>query len=161
MGSQLLIEPIPEASVLRKKGSMVTGVSAMAAGSQVEVRYNCSGAWTTAKGRVGIRTLQAGSNYTEIGYDFGKQAFYADHSNCCHAPNSIIQYAPLLISELDATFSMSVFVDGGVIEAFLNGRVITPLVAPDISAGLPATRQTTAFTTPGVTCQAASWQLAY
>ena len=79
VGSELRTEPIAETAVLRKKGSMMQGTK-MAVGSQVEVRYSCKGNWNAAKGKIGIRTLQAGTNYTEIGYDFDKQAFYADHN---------------------------------------------------------------------------------
>jgi hypothetical protein len=63
-------------------------------GSQVEVRFSCKGAAAAGlKGRAGIRTLQTtdGKQYTEIGYDFDKKAMYADHSNCCGKPNTIIQ----------------------------------------------------------------------
>lgn len=35
---------------------------------------------------------------------------------------------------------LAVFVDGAVIEAFLGGRVITPLVTPDPAAGMPDDR---------------------
>jgi hypothetical protein len=60
----------------------------------VEVRFSCKGAAAAGlKGRAGIRTLQTtdGKQYTEIGYDFDKKAMYADHSNCCGKPNTIIQ----------------------------------------------------------------------
>jgi hypothetical protein len=58
--------------------------------------------------------------------------------------------------------NMTVFVDGGLIEAFLSGKVITPLVAPDDHAGLPETRVTTLVETSGrLGCSIESWQLAY
>ena len=60
------------------------------------------------------------------------------------------------------SFTLSVYVDGGLIEAFLGGRVITPLVAPDEAAGAPADRRTTVLVAAaGVKCNAQSWQLAY
>ena len=163
-GSELKISPIPETAVLRKPGTMHAGdaaSAALASGSQVELRLNCSTSAST--GKVGLRTLATsdGKHYTEIGYDFEARAFYADHSSCCAAPNTIVQRAPLSSAMLGQRMELSVFVDGGLIEAFLGGRVITPLVAPDADAGAPADRVTTVTNTAGVTCTVASWQLAY
>jgi len=132
----------------------------------VELRLNCTGYFATvANGTVGLRTLSTAdaTQYTEIGYDFGRQAFYADHSKCCDThPNAIVQRAPLPASSLGAILQLSVFVDGGIIEAYLGGLVITPLVAPDASAGGPEVRQSRAFSeAAGVDCTAESWQLQY
>jgi len=73
-----------------------------------------------------------------------------------------VQRAPLSLAAGTSSFTMSVFVDGGLIEAFLGGRVITPLVAPDEAAGAPEDRQTTVLVAvAGVKCAAQSWELAY
>ena len=116
-------------------------------------------------GKVGVRTLQTadGKAYTEIGYDFDKQAFYADHSACCSKPNAIVQRAPLPASQLGPVFSITAFVDGGLIEAFGGGKVITPLVAPDPTQGAPEDRisSITNSANPAVTCALESWELKY
>jgi len=173
-GSELLIRPIPEAAVLRVPTSHRTahvtasGSAAIASGSQVEVRLLCAlfaEAEPPKAGKTGIRTLSTadGSQYTEIGYDWAKQLFYVDHAKCCSAtPSSILQTAPLAIGALGPALNLSVYVDGGLIEAFLGGKVITPLVAPDPAAGLPPQRTTSVVeTSGGVSCHVESWQLAY
>merc|ERR1712070_1189587 len=77
--------------------------------------------------------------YTEIGYDFLREAFYVDHTYCCgNSSHSIddnsrslfghvtatmapvVQRAPLATTRLGALLSLAVFVDGGLIEAFLG-----------------------------------------
>jgi sucrose-6-phosphate hydrolase SacC (GH32 family) len=127
-GSELKIHPIKETEVLRKTHTFksfahpLSATTALAAGSQVEVRLSCTGASAPGlKGRTGIRTLQTkdGSQYTEIGYDFDKVAMYADHSHCCAEANTIVQYAPHVLSLTKSgvnTFELIVFVDGGLIE---------------------------------------------
>jgi len=163
-GSELKISPIPETAVLRKTGTLQAGdasTAALASGSQVEIRLNCTTTATT--GKVGVRTLATadGTSYTEIGFDFSQKAFYADHSKCCGKPNAIVQRAPLTTGMLGSAIELAVFVDGGVIEAFLGGRVITPLIAPNATDGMPDDRVSTVTNTAGVTCTVASWQLGY
>jgi sucrose-6-phosphate hydrolase SacC (GH32 family) len=176
-GSELVIHPIPETSVLRVppaagaapalQGAVDDGDAFSAAGSRVELRLNCTvhGAAAPSAGKVGVRTLATadGRAYTEIGYDFGVGAFYADHSACCAKANTIVQRAPLPLAGGGAVLALTAFVDGGLIEAFLNGKVITPLVAPDAAAGMPVDRVSTVTNTAGagVTCAAASWALQY
>jgi len=166
-GSELVINPIAETAVLRKSETWQGGApgdTSIAQGSQIEVRLNCTMSSTQfTSGKVGVRTLATadGTTYTEIGYDFDAQAMYADHSKCCAAPNTIVQRAPLPTASLGGTLSLTVFVDGGLIEAFLGGRVITPLVAPDATAGSPAERVTTVTNSAGAACHVESWQLSY
>jgi sucrose-6-phosphate hydrolase SacC (GH32 family) len=167
-GSELKIAPILETKVLRKSATRLFGhgVGApIASGSRVEVRLNCTmSEWAHGKvGKVGVRTLATtdGSSFVEIGYDFGVQAMYADHSKCCEVPNTIIQRAPISATALGNTLSLAVFVDGGLIEAFLGGRAITPLVAPDAAAASPEARVTTMTNSAGITCSVESWQLSY
>lgn len=166
-GSELKISPIAETDVLRKPNSRRFGSgerAEIASGSQVELRLNCSVSDASiAQGKVGVRTLSTadGAAYVEIGYDFDVQAMYADHSKCCTAPNSIVQRAPLPATSLDGMISLVVFVDGGLIEAFLGGRAITPLVAPDASVAAPADRVTTIASNAGANCEIESWQLSY
>ena len=62
-----------------------------------------------------------------------------------------------------------IFVDGGLIEAFANDlKAITPMVAPNVASGLPATRTNRAFVDGfndkdknEVDCVVSSWQLKY
>lgn len=164
IGSELMISPISETAVLRKSRQYLQNAQGgtVAQGAQVELRLNCTG--TATGGKVGVRTLQTsdGTMYTEIGFDFGIEAFYADHSMCCSQPNTIVQRAPLQSSTLGSSFSLAVFVDGGLIEAFLGGRVITPLVAPDATRGAPAERISTVINSAsGVECSLSSWELEY
>jgi len=166
--STLMTSPIKELEVLREPASHLyhsglTSSSAvtLAKGSQVEVQLTCTGITSGTKGKVGVRTLATtdGEAYTEIGYDFDAQAMYADHSHCCAKPNTIVQRAPFSVR--GATIEMAIYVDGGLIEAFMGGRVITPLVAPDINAGAPEDRHTTLVVPAGVQCDASSWKLTY
>ena len=175
VGSELVTSPIPETVVLRSSARFHTtdvGAGAdVAKGSQVELRLNCSGlgfASTVAgqrSGKVGVRTLQSagGEAFTEIGYDFDKEAFYADHSACCGKPNAVVQRAGLPVAQLGEAFEITVFVDGGLIEAFAGGKVITPLVAPDPSNGAPEDRVSTVTNSasPAVACALESWELKY
>jgi len=173
LGSDLMVAPIPEVAVLRVPASHLvaraaaSGSGAIAAGSQVEVQLLCrigAAPWPTT-GKTGIRTLSTadGTQYTEIGYDWATQHFYVDHSHCCSAtPRALLQTAPLPVANLGSSLNMTVYVDGGLIESFLKGKVITPLVAPDPLAALPEARVTTVLeTSGGVTCSVESWQLAY
>jgi hypothetical protein len=58
---------------------------------------------------------------------------------------------------------MTVLVDGGLIEAYAVGTVITPLLNPDEAAGgAPEARQTTVVNTAsGVKCEVESYTLKY
>ena len=56
---------------------------------------------------------------------------------------------------------LAVFVDSGLIEAFVGGRVITPLLHPSAAAGTPAARASAVVNTAGIKCEASSWQLKY
>ena len=115
-------------------------------------------------GKVAVRTLGTadGSHYVEIGYDFGTESFYANHSLCCAVANTIVQRAPLPRAKLLGTLMVTVLVDGGVIEAFSTGLAISPLVAPDPGATAEVDRVTSAVNTaPDATCVVDSWQLMY
>lgn len=168
-GSALTINPVNETQVLRSSAA-VRG-SPAAAGSQVEVRVTCSGMAAAlaagATGKVGVRTLATadGAAYTELGYDFSKQAFYADHSRCCAAANTIVQRAPLRVADMRGgdVLELAIFVDGGLIEAFASElAVIAPLVAPDASAAAPDDRTTTTFSDiASLACTTVSYKLAY
>ena len=94
-------------------------------------------------GDLPLLTTADGQAYTELGYDFANQSFYVDHSRCCAPPNTIVQRAPLPSARLGAQLEMTGLVDGGLIEAFLGGRVITALVAPDAALAPPDERVTT------------------
>lgn len=158
-GSELITSPIPEVAVLRRARAEV---GKFAKGSQIEVRLNCSSP-PSATGKVGIRTLATpdGKEFTEIGYDFEARAAYADHTHCCAEANAIVQRAPHASPALAGHVELAVFVDGSIIEAFVSGKVLTPLVSPDPAAGAPEDRVTTLVNTAGATCSFESWELAY
>jgi hypothetical protein len=168
VGDRLVTSPIPETEILRVPGTQTLTTGALANGSQIEVTVLCTvGSSFPTVGNVGIRTLGTadGTVYTEIGYDFSKAAFYADHSKCCAAPNTIVQRAPLPASVVaaDGGLNMTFFVDGSLTEAFANGVVITPLISPDPAKAAPEDRVTTFVNSAGagVKCAVESWQLKY
>ena len=119
-------------------------------------------------GKVGVRVLGAGADFTEIGFDAAAQSFYADHSKCCGAAaaNTVVQRAKMPLGA-DGGLSVSVFVDGGLVEAFANDLVaITPMVSPAAAAGPAAARTNVAFAEgfaadAAPECRAESWQLQY
>eukprot|EP00040_Diaphanoeca_grandis_P025493 m.141267 g.141267 ORF g.141267 m.141267 type:complete len:650 (-) comp30173_c0_seq1:53-2002(-) len=175
-GSRLVINPIPETAALRVASTHSSSANSLANGSQVEIRVVCkttspSTSSTTAptsslpmSGSINVRVLASsdGTAYTEIGYDFANASMYADHSKCCGDGNTIIQRAPLShnIVLADGALNMTVFVDGGTIEAFTNGVVITPLVSPSTSIA-PSDRVNTFQNTASLVCSVDSWQLMY
>lgn len=123
-----------------------------------------------SNGKLALKVLgtEDGSEYLEIGYDFGNQSMYADHTKCCDSdhPNSIIQRAPLPVASFDTNvITINVWVDGGLVEAFVNGQVtITPLVAPSSKTDVTKRKNTFLITAPGIEvdmCKVESWQLSY
>jgi len=163
-GTRLVINPVPETAVLRVADSHTSGATTpLAKGSQVEIRVTCPFTTIPASGKTNVRVLSgADGSYTEIGYDFDAKAFYADHSKCCDAANTIVQRAPLPTSILSAEggLNMTVFVDGGTIEAFVNGMAITPLVSPSVKIA-PEDR-TSIFNAGSLAgCSVDSWQQKY
>jgi sucrose-6-phosphate hydrolase SacC (GH32 family) len=171
-GAELLIEPVAEVEHLRRSEGRTAAVLpavpasnpgiALASGSQVEVRLNCSGLEGIGNGTIAVRTLATadGGAFTEIGYDLSRQAFYVDHTRCCSQPNAAVQRAPLPLSRLGGALSMVVLVDGGVVEAFSTGLAITALVSPGEGTP-PSARVTTVLkSATEATCDVQSWQLA-
>jgi beta-fructofuranosidase len=181
----LTIAPVEEASLLRVAGSAVSNhvrsgsQQRQADGSQVELRLTCDGMRQALAagtgGTVGVRTLGFFGpdnyelvQYTEVGYNLAEQALYVDHSRCCAAPSPtpIVQRASLPAASLAGSgdvLNLTVFVDGGLIEAFASERVaITALVSPDERAAKPGERRTEAFSSAkGVECAASSWGMAF
>jgi beta-fructofuranosidase len=164
VGSRLVIHPVPETAVLRVASSHSSDPTAMAKGSQVEIRLVCPFTTAPSGGTAAVRVLGGtDGSYTEIGYDFTAKAFYADHSKCCTAPNTIVQRGNLDLAVLvaDGGLNVTVFVDGGTIEAFANGVAITPLVSPSLAIA-PADRTSALSTLPtGLKCTVDSWQQKY
>lgn len=163
-GDRLLINPVPETAVLRVPSSHSSSTTSLVKGSLVEIRIVCKINSMPSSNSVNVRVLSSvdGTSYTEIGYDFSKQAMYADHSKCCNDTNSIVQRGPLAASDIiaDGLLNMTVFVDGGTIEAFVNGVVITPLVSPTVSIA-PMDRTNTFNNINNLPCSVDSWQLKY
>jgi hypothetical protein len=146
---------------------VVANIDARAVWWQVEVRLNCSASVWPSAGKVAVRTLAStdGKHFVEVGYDFSepKTGFFVDHTQCCTAPNSIIQKANTLPLPSGGSLDLVVYVDSGLIEAFHGGRVITPLISPDVaSGGGPAERVSTVHNSAqGVKCAVESFQLKY
>ena len=133
----------------------------------MHIEANCTqtGSSWPQTGGVVIRVLggQANAVYTEIGLNFSTAGpvFYADHTRCCETPNTVIQRAPVPVHLLGSGLTITVVVDGGLIEAFADGLVtITPLVAPTAAHGAPSARTNTLqVSAPGVSCTAHSWPM--
>eukprot|EP00039_Didymoeca_costata_P002756 m.62337 g.62337 ORF g.62337 m.62337 type:complete len:523 (-) comp11503_c0_seq1:37-1605(-) len=165
--TRLVINPIPERAVLRIPSSEKPLGGSLATGTQVEITMFCStqSNMLPSNGKTYVRVLQSpdGKSYTEIGYDFGTQKFYADHSNCCATANTIVQNAPLPMDVLtaDGGLNMTVMVDGGTIEAYANGVVITPLVNPDSNINEADRISSFSPTSSPLACTGSSWQLKY
>ena len=147
-------------------------------GSHVEIEIVCNRTATTAAaatsrsswpsaGKVALRTLASadGAHFTEVGWDFGRpaEALYVNHSRCCANASAIVQRA-LTSEPLGEQLRLRVFVDGGMIEAFAEGVVITALLDPDSSragGGPPEGRVSSVCSTAaGMRCSVQSFQLA-
>lgn len=167
------INPIPELNTLKNTSSITTvrspsSTGPLLNGSQVYISMECTYDAYPSTGKVYTRVLGSASgtftnDWTEIGYDFATNSLYVDHSNCCANANTIIQHAPLLNpgNALNGLVNITILVDGGLIESFLNGIVtITALINPDVNAGLPNDR-TNIFTSTAanVQCTTNAWQL--
>lgn len=171
------LQPIPETQSLRNTSSHMSYEStvrqtapgsslALVAGAQVSVSVVCRlPAQPPASGRVAVQVLSTTDQkqYTEVGYDFAAEGLYTDHTHCCQAPNTVVQRAPTPRASLaaDGLVNITVFVDGGLVESFLNGRVtITALVSPDPAAGSPESRMNVFVSSAvGVDCSVQAWQL--
>ena len=179
---KLVVSAIPETKVLRVPGSKQTATieaqpeneeqrgqaqASIAPGSQVEISLSCTGTPSSASGKIAVRTLASadGKYYTEIGYDLSnaEMPFYVDHSHCCTKPSNFTQRAILSKEPTGTDDTMTVFVDGGLIEAYTGGTVITPLLNPDEAAGgAPDARVSSVVNTAsGVKCTVTSYKLAY
>jgi len=165
------ISPIPELQALRVPGSEVRAGGArrggaLAGGAQVWVALLCSFAPASppSAGAVFARVLATpdGAEFTEVGYDFAAQALYVNHSlSNARAPNAVVQRAPAPSASLGGLVNVTLLVDGGLIESFLNGLVtITALVDPS-NATHPAQRLSSLGAAPaGVDCSTAtSWRM--
>ena len=83
----------------------------LAPGAQVWISIQCSfssSSYPTA-GAVFARVLTSidGAQYTAVGYDFGAQALFVDHTFCCAAPNSVVQRAPAPIPKLNGLVNIT------------------------------------------------------
>ena len=174
-GGGLYVDPVPETAVLRVVGSgdrtsiesERAPAAQLAAGSHIEVGVVCNrtvASWPTA-GSVALRTLAStdGKHFTEVGWDFARpaDALYVNHTRCCANVSAIVQRA--LTQPLGEQLRLRTFVDGGMIEAFAGGVVITALVNPDGSrggGGAPEVRVSSVHTTAaGVRCAVESFAL--
>eukprot|EP00935_MAST-01C_sp_MAST-1C-sp1_P002630 g2630.t1 len=168
VGNRLALAPIPELSLLRRKQTQTSCTAcdnrtALATGAQLEVRLMCPGA---TSGTVGVDVLATpdGSQFTRVAYDFHAQQLVVDQRACCTATpgNGVVQTAPLQLADGEGV-DLAVFVDGYLLEVFLNNRsVITALVAPNATAAGPAERRAAVHYggAAATKCAAWSWQLA-
>ena len=94
--------------------------------------------------------------------NFSSGLLLVDQRLCCGPPpgNGVVQTAPLQL-ERGEKVELVVIVDGYFIEIFANNRtVITTLVAPDPTKGLPSARRAAVRTLGPSQCEVASWRLA-
>ena len=176
----LHIAPVPETAVLRVAGSATRGTidtefaisetSQLAAGSHVEIEIVCNRTAAASRwpstGKVALRTLASadGAHFTEVGWDFGRpaEALYVNHTRCCANISAIVQRA-LTLEPLGEQMRLRTFADGGMIEAFAEGVVITALLNPDSSragGGPPEGRASSVRSTAaGVRCRVQSYKL--
>jgi sucrose-6-phosphate hydrolase SacC (GH32 family) len=158
-GASPRINPIPELQSLRVAGSerRAADAGALAGGAQVWVALQCAFSSTPAWGAAFSRVLQTpdgATEFVEVGYDFGAQALYVNHSICCAGrPNGIVQLAPAHAAALGGLVNITILVDGGLIEVFLNGLVtITALVDPSNVTHAADRISTAASSANGVDC---------
>ena len=128
------------------------------------MEYSTIACGWASSGAVGVDVLSTpdGTQFTRISYDLKSQQLLVDQRACCGAPpgNGVVQSAPLTLEQGEGV-ELAVFVDGYMIEAFMNNRtVITALVAPNATAAPPADRRSSIHNTSPVKCDATSWQLA-
>jgi len=178
-GASPRINPIPELQALRVPGSEVTVPSLgpvpepLTPGPAVWVSAQCSFSAVPAAGALFAHVLATadGSEFTEVGVDFSGAvggwtvpALYANHSACCGGRDAMVQTAPVADPALlGGHANLTILVDGGLIEVFLNGVVaLTALVNPT-NATAPAARVNTLAATVAAgaaACSGASWAVA-
>ena len=178
-GSTPRITPIPELQSLRVPGTAVNlpffgaAPAQLTPGSAVWVSAMCTfpPAAVPTNGAVFARVLATsdGGEYTEVGVDFsgavggwGFPTLYANHSSCCGGSDGMVQTAPLVTPALlKGMLNLTILVDGGLIEVFLNGLVaLTALVNPTNSSPPSARGNTLASTVAAAACTGASWAMA-
>lgn len=187
--SRLTISPIPEIATLRRPGthsittlvgsnqSTITSPEGSAPkGSLLELHLNCTGRpQLPATARVGMEVLIGpDGTWTTIGYNYSATELFIDHrhtSAVCQdhvtcGPDANYQKAPLtggLAS--DSTVTLTVLLDGGLIEAFLNRRTVMSVWAEELMNETapghgPTDRGAMALMPPdGVQCNFESWAL--
>jgi beta-fructofuranosidase len=164
------INPLPEARDLRIASSHQSHTGPFTTfdfppGSHIEINAVCLISGPIIAGRFIMRVLgdADGSHYTDIGFDFYENALFVNVHKCCAVPNFLEQQAPL-VGPLEPmnTLNMTVFIDGQIIETFVNGLVtLTTLVSPDIRDGLPSARTNTIINAagPSLQCNVDFWSL--
>lgn len=174
--NRLHVSPIAEMDLLRNPKTKVScsnckNKTALAGGAQIEIRLSAASGHPSTRaqrfgglqGAVGADVLVSpdGSQYTRIVYDFHQQKLLVDQRACCgESPgNGVVQNAPIVLANGE-DLELAVFVDGYLIEVFMNNRtVITAEVAPDEAVAAGPQRKASVFTTnPALAVQASSWQ---
>jgi len=165
------INPLIEAKNLRIASSHQSHTGAFTQfafppGAHIEINAVCTMNSTIPAGRMILRVLGAtdGSHYTDIGFDFYEMALFVNVHKCCAVPNFLEQQAPIASGVLEPPnlLNMTVFIDGQIIETFVNGLVtLTTLVSPDIGDGLPRERTNSIINAvgPSLTCNFDFWNL--
>ena len=132
---QMRIAPIPEMEVLRRKAGTA---SELAGGTQVEVRLACASA---ASGTVGVDVLATGdgSQRTRVSYDYARHMLVVDQSaSCGAAPGAgVVQTAPVALAQGEQV-ELAVFLDGYMLEVFVNNRTALTALVQGCAFGSPA-----------------------
>ena len=136
-------------------------------GSRLEVQLQCTNVTSSTEIAVRVLTSEDGKEAVLVKYCAANSSLCTDHRLAnSQEPSSLIQNAPVPAAvAADGTLGLRVFVDGGMIETFLDSRVaITSLVqlpAQTISNVTTAQNRGVAVEVRGApACVASVWQLA-
>jgi sucrose-6-phosphate hydrolase SacC (GH32 family) len=171
---QMRIAPIPELASLRQQaggsdggGSGRSSDGKLAGGTQLEVRLRCGSAAVAAAaasgGEVGVDVLASANNtwHTRVTYDHARQLLVVDQRASCGGSAGIVQTGPATLGHGEPV-ELVVFLDGYMLEVFLNNRTAITALVPACAFPLGATFQAAlvGVVGGGGSCSAESWRLA-
>jgi hypothetical protein len=140
----LRMAPPPEVASLRgaeQRG--VTPAQFRSTGSQLEVRVLCAASSATASVRIDVLRSASGAERLTVSYDRSNRTLSIDqrHANAETPPAAaLVQEAPYDAEE-GGPLELRVFVDGGLVQTFLNEAVtVTSLVNLSVAVSPPAAR---------------------
>lgn len=147
----LIIQPAKEVAGLRTHGgaaappkfSRAAPATFAATGSQLEIEVNCTGFDASSSFKLSV--LQSAPSDAQeavtVSFTAANSTLTVDHRHANRMrPSTLLQNAPVPESAVVAgKISMRVFVDGGMVETFLGGRIaITSLIGMAPPGGQPA-----------------------